>query len=280
MNAPVRSLVPELPFHLEEIAPGILLRRLYPGGKAGPDNIVANDIPGGQTWSESIMLGDEIDSFQMLVPDIRMPPNQLWPMHWHDCWTVVIIVEGGCMIGDWYMGPGDAFVAAPSIEYGPLLVGPHGCRLLEIFGDLSLSPGGYGPEYHNHPTLRWGNHVIKPREGVNKRNEGHSSLSLEGAEGMWKSRLAPGWSWELGDPADPDRGHVRFTQLAPGETIAACSRGDAYGALVLAGSFEAGGKNFAVDDVLIAARGSAIPAMRAGQDSTQVLEHFRTARAL
>ena len=122
--------------------------------------------------------------------------------------------------------------------------------------------------------------MIKPREGVNKRNEGHSSLSLEGAEGMWKSRLAPGWSWELGDPADPDRGHVRFTQLAPGETIAACTRGDAYGALALAGSFEAGGMNFAVDDVLIAARGSAIPAMRAGQDGTQVLEHFRTARAL
>ena len=46
------------------------------------------------------------------------------------------------------------------------------------------------------------------------------------------------------------------------------------------GSFEAGGKSFGVDDVLIATRGSAIPAMTAGPEGAQVLEHFRTARAL
>lgn len=280
MQAPVRSMVPERPYHLEAIAPGVTLRRLYPGGKAGPDNAVAGDIPGGQTWSENFILGEAGDAFQMLVPDIRMPANQLWPMHWHDCWTVVIIVEGSCMVGDWTMREDDVFVAAPSIEYGPLLIGPHGCRLLEIFADLALSPGGYAPEYHDHPTLLWGQHVIKPREGVNRRNEGHSSLSLEGAEGMWKSRLAPGWSWELGAPADPDRGHVRLADLAPGGTIPACTRGDAYGALVLAGSFAAGGHAFGVDDVLIAARGSAVPELRAGPDGARVLEHFRTARGL
>ncbi len=97
---------------------------------------------------------------------------------------------------------------------------------------------------------------------------------------MWKSRLAPGWSWDLGDPSDPDRSHVRLTQLAPGESIAACTRSDAYGALVMAGSFEAAAKSFGVDDVLIAARGAAIPAMTAGPQGAQVLEHFRTARAL
>ena len=97
---------------------------------------------------------------------------------------------------------------------------------------------------------------------------------------MWKSRLAPGWSWELGDPGDPERGHVRLTHLAPGESIAECTRGDAYGALVMEGSFESGGKSFAADDVLIATRGSAIPAMTAGSNGAQVLEHFRTARAL
>ena len=90
------------------------------------------------------------------------------------------------------MEPGDVFVAAPSVEYGPLLIGPAGCRLFEVFGDLSLSPGGYGPEYRDHPTLRGGTHVFKPREGINRRNEGHSSLSLEGTEGMWKTKLVPG----------------------------------------------------------------------------------------
>ena len=166
MNAPIRSLVPEKPFHLERIAPGVTWRRLHPNGMLGPDNITRNDIAGGQTWSEIIMLGDERDDFIYAIPDIRMPPNQIWPMHWHDCWTVVVVIEGRCLIGDWYMKTGDVFVAAPSIEYGPLVIGSMGCRLLEIFGDLKLSPGGYGPEYRDHPTLQGGTHVFKAREGA------------------------------------------------------------------------------------------------------------------
>ena len=57
MNAPVRSMVPAENFHTEEVAAGVTMRRLYPGGKMGPNNEVANDIPGGQTWSEIVMLG-------------------------------------------------------------------------------------------------------------------------------------------------------------------------------------------------------------------------------
>lgn len=280
MNAPIRSMVPDKPFHLEQIAPGISLRRLYPGGKAGPDNIVANDIPGGQTWSENFILGNQDDPFQMLVPDIRMPPNQIWPMHWHDCWTLVIVLEGRCLIGDWYLDVGDVFVAAPSVEYGPLLIGPAGCRLLEVFGDLSLSPGGYGPEYRDHPTLQGGNHVFMPREGINRRNEGHSSLSLEGTEGMWKTRLTPGKVWDLGDPADPERPIMRYTVLGAGETIAAATRSDDYAAQVISGSATAAGHTFAADDVLIAERGNAIPQLTAGQNGAAMLEYMRTARAL
>lgn len=280
MNAPKRSMVPANPFHIEELAPGVQLRRLYPGGMIGPDAVTRNDIVGGQTWSEGINLGNAEDRFIMSIPDIRMPPNQLWPMHWHDCWTVVLVIEGSCQIGDWNMGPSDVFVAAPSVEYGPLLIGPMGCRLLEIFADLALSPGGYGPEYHDHPTLRGGNHVFKPREGINRRNEGNSSLSLDGAEGMWKTSLAPGWSWDLGDPGDPDRSIVRDTRLAPGEAIPAQSRGDWYAALVLDGSVECSGKTLVCDDVLIVARDAAIPAMTGGADGVQLLENFRTARAL
>jgi hypothetical protein len=201
-------------------------------------------------------------------------------MHWHDCWTVVVVLEGKCLIGDWYMGPGDVFVAAPSIEYGPLVIGTMGCRMLEIFGDLALSPGGYGPEYRDHPTLRYGNHAFKPREGVNKRNEGHSSLSLEGIDGMWKSRLAPGWSWDLGEAGDPNRGVIRDTRLAAGERIAARSRDDWYAGLVLDGSVEVAGRTLVRDDVLIVERGSSVPNVTAGPDGAQLLEHFRTARAL
>jgi hypothetical protein len=280
MNAPVRSMVPAENYLVEQVSPGVTLRRLYPGGKDGPNREVYNDIPGGQTWSESFLLGDASDDFIMLTPDIRMPPNQIWPLHWHDSWTVVVVLEGRCQIGDWYMNPGDAFVAAPSVEYGPLLIGTMGCRLLEVFGDLSLSPGGYSPEYRDHPTLQGGNHVFKEREGDNRRNAGHSMVPVDGAPGMWKTRLAPGWSWDLGDPADPDRSIVACRHLAPGESVAAQSRGDWYAAMVLDGGFEAGGKSFVVDDVIIAERDAAIPAMVAGAGGAQLLEHFRTARAL
>ncbi len=280
MIPPVRSLVPEKPFAVDDIAPGVTRRRLYPGGKAGPDGIVGKLIPGGQTWSEALVLGTPHDAFMMLVPDIRMPPNQLWPMHWHDCWTVVVVLEGSCIVGDWVMGPQDVFVAAPSIEYGPLLIGPAGCRLLEIFGDLALAPGGYGPEYRDHPTLRGGTHVFSPREGINRRNEGHSSLSLEGAEGMWKSRLAPGWQWDLGEADDPERPIVRNTVLGAGESLPAAVRGDAYGALMLAGTATCGGMALTVDDAVLAEAGSAVPPITAGPDGAQILEHFRTIRAL
>lgn len=280
MNQPVRSLVPAEHFHVEQIAPGVTFRRLHPGGMLGPDEVVRNDIPGGQTWSEMIMLGSEKDDFIFGLPDIRLPPNQIWPMHWHDCWTVVVILEGRCLIGDWYMDVGDVFVAAPSVEYGPLVIGAKGCRLLEIFGDVALSPGGYGPEYHDHPTLRYGNHVIKPREGVNKRNEGNSSLSLEGVDGMWKSRLAPGWSWDLGEAGDPNRGVVKDTRLAAGESIAAQRRGDWYAALVLDGSVEVEGRTLVRDDVIIVERDSTAPTLTAGAGGVHLLESFRTARAL
>ena len=280
MNAPMRSMVPDRPFLVEDIAPGVTMRRLHPGGMLGPDEITRNEIPGGQTRSEIIMLGNEQDDFIYALPDIRMPPNQIWPMHWHDCWTVVVVVEGGCLIGDWYMEPGDVFVAAPSIEYGPLLIGPKGCRLLEIFGDLSLSPGGYGEEYKDHPTLQGGSHIFKNREGINKRNIGHSALSLEGAEGMWKSRLEPGWRWDLGDPDDPNCSVVADSRLAAGETMAATPRGDWYAALVLDGSVDVGGKTLVRDDVLLAETGSTVPEMTAGAEGVHLLENFRTTRAL
>ena len=61
MTRPVRAMVPSKPFHVEQIAPGVSFRRLYPGGMLGPDEIVRNDIPGGQTWSEIVMLGTEQD---------------------------------------------------------------------------------------------------------------------------------------------------------------------------------------------------------------------------
>jgi len=116
--------------------------------------------------------------------------------------------------------------------------------------------------------------------GIIKRNEGHSSLTVEGTEDMWKTRFEPRWRRDLGDADDPDRSVVGDRRLAPGEKIAACSRGDWYAALVLDGSVEVAGKTLVRDDVLIAERDSAIPEMVGGRDGVQLLEHFRTARAV
>ena len=280
MNYPNRSMVPEKDFHVEQLASGVKLRRLYPGGMAGPNRECYRDLPGGQVWSESFMLGTPDDDFIMCLPEIRMPPNQMFPMHWHDCWTVVILIEGRCMIGDWYMDTGDVFIAAPSIEYGPLVPGPMGCRLLEIFGDLSLSPGGYSPEYKDHLTLLGGNHVFKEREGVNTRNKGHCMLPVEGTSGMWKARLEPGWQFGLGEADDPDRPVLRYTRVQAGQTIPARERGDWYAALVLAGSAEIAGRTLVRDDVVIVERGALVPDLIAGKNGIEFLESFRTTQAL
>jgi hypothetical protein len=282
MNWARRTIVPSEPFYAEQIAPGITFRRLYPGGMRGPNGEVHNDVAGGQTWSDIVMLGDQGRDRESIfaLPDIRLPPNQIWPLHWHDCWTVVVVLEGRCLIGDWYMETGDVFVAAPSVEYGPLVIGAMGCRMLEIFHDLALSPGGYAPEYRDHPTLQGGNHVFKRREGINLRNEGHSSLSLQGTEGMLKSRLEPGQKWDLGDPHDPDHAVVRDTRLAAGGKIAKSQRGDWYGVLVLEGSIEISGRKLVRDDVIIAERGATVPEIVAGPGGAQLLENFRTTRAL
>ncbi len=122
--------------------------------------------------------------------------------------------------------------------------------------------------------------MFKEREGINTRNAGNSSLTLEGTAGMVKTKLTPGWECDLGEPSDPNRGVVRNTVLGAGETMAARTRDDWYGALVMAGSVTCGGKTFGVDDVLLAERGSAIPEVKAGPDGAQLLEHFRTSRAL
>src|SRR5260370_26437939 len=84
-----------------------------------------------------------------------MGPNRLWPMHWHDCWTAVVVLDGNLLMGDWWMERGDVLIAQPGVEYGLLLVGPQGCQLLEVFARDILSPGGYGDEYRDHPTVEY-----------------------------------------------------------------------------------------------------------------------------
>lgn len=276
----MRIIVPSEKYHSESLSPGVELMRMYPGGKNGPNGELAYDTPGGQGWTHNFYLGDQNDAFQMMVPDIRLPANQIWPLHWHDCWTAVVVIEGTCLIGDWWMQPGDVFITEPSLEYGPMLIGPNNCRLFEIFAHGHLARGGYAPEYRDHPTLQGTQAVFAERSALNKRNDGRQILPCDNVDGVTKSRLAPGQVWDLGDSADPERSVMKDTRLTPKQRIGAQRYDDWHAKIVLAGTLQVGDKTLSTDDVLLIQPGNRVDAIEAGADGAHLLELSRTARSM
>ena len=277
-----RTIVPASRYYSEQISPGVSLERFYPGGKDGPNGEVRANTPGGQVWSDIILLGDQKDPFQLSVPDIRLPANQIWPLHWHDCWVGIVVLEGQCLIGDWWMQPGDVLITEAKLEYGPLLIGPGGCRMFEIFARLHMQAGGYAPEYRDHPTLQ-GSRVpfnFAPRSGVNERNEGRQTMPIDGVKGFIKGRLSAGAQWDLGESADPDRGVMRVSQLSPGQRLTARCYDDWRAMFVLDGTLHIAGRKLGKDDFLLIRPNSPVDEIEAGVEGTQFLEVSRTARGM
>jgi len=277
-----RTLVTTERYRSEEISPGVFLERFYPGGKDGPNGEVLFDTPGGQVWSDIVLLGDEKDAFQLAVPDIRLPANQIWPLHWHDCWVGIVILDGACMIGDWWMKPGDVLITEGSLEYGPLVIGPKGCRMFEIFAKLHLSPGGYSPEYRDHPTLQDGRvpFVFTERSALNKRNDGRQTLPVDGVKGLTKGRLTPGAQWDLGKASDADRGIMKVSQLAAGQSLKPHAYADWHGILVCEGSLEIAGRPADKDAYLRIRPYSNVDEIKAGPKGALLLELARTTSGL
>jgi hypothetical protein len=275
-----RVIMPTNRCHSEEIASGVFLERFYPGGKDGPNGECLFPTNGGQGWTENIYLGTEDDDFQLMWPDIRLPANQYWPLHWHDCWTAVVVLEGQMLIGDWWMGPGDVYITRPSLEYGPLVVGPRGVRLFEIFGKAHLALGGYSPEYKDHPTLQGTMKNFYPRSAENSRNDGRMVLPSEGIDGAWKSRVTPGAQWDLGEPGDPERGILKDTRLVPGATIAPHTYQDWHLLAVMSGELQVAGRTIGKDGFLRVAPHGVVPELRAGPDGAILFEGARTAMGL
>ena len=260
------------------LSAGVTLRKIQPGGRFGPNDEVAERHPGGRTWNDGFTLGGPGDAFQMHVPDIRLPPNQLWPLHWHDCWIAVVILDGSCVIGDWWMQKGDVLITAAGVEYGPLLNGPEGCQMFEVFAQLHLAPGGYAPEYSDHPTLQGVDAAFKPRSAINLRNQGKQMLAMEGLDGFVKGRLSPGAVWDLGEADDPLRGVLRCTGLVPGEVIAAHHYDDWHGIFLLEGAMQLGSEQLICGDVLMIEPGSPVAEFTAGSDGALLFEASRTAQ--
>ena len=276
-----RTIAPKDRYRSHELSSGVLLGSFHPGGKEGPNHEVLADVPGGQTWSDLLLLGGKDEPFQLLVPDIRMPANQYWPLHWHDCWTVVLIIEGQCCIGDWWMKPGDVFITIPSLEYGPLVSGPQGCRLFEIFAQAHLAPGGYAPEYRDHPTLHGTSAVFIERSALNQRNVGRQILPCDNVPGITKTRLTPELEVNLGDVNDPERGSLKSTSLKANQQLLPAHRyEDWHAVVVLDGTVQIGGQTLGKDDYLTIRPGSRVDAIAAGAQGAQLLELALTARGM
>jgi hypothetical protein len=265
------------------VAPGVVIESFYPGGRFGPNQEVKALFPGGQCWSDVMLVGDtKADPFQLAVPDIRLPANQIWPLHWHDCWVAVVILEGDCMIGDWWMKPGDVLITAAGVEYGPLLIGPDGCRMFEIFARLHLQSGGYAREYRDHPTLQDGAYPFNftERRGDNQRNEGRQTLPIDGVAGLVKGKLSEGAQWDLGEPGDDERGVMKVHGIAAGASLAARRYSDWHALMVMEGELQFAGHTLGKDDYLLVQPNCHIDALSAGRDGALVIEVVRTARGM
>jgi len=269
----------------EVLGPGVTRSRLEPGGKDGPGNVVRDsDQPGGCTWSEMWFLGTFEDEWRMLIPDIRMAPNQYWPLHWHDCWTAVVILDGSLLMGDWWMQRGDVLIAEPGVEYGPLLNGPKGCELLEIFARDILSPGGYGGEYRDHPTRVYLQGVdsisFTPRPPALVENGRRQVVPIDGSSGLHKGRLDGNAYWDLGAAGDPERGVVFDRKLERGAVLEAGSVSDWRATLLLEGAMTVGDATFVANDILIVEPEAKLDPVVAGPEGAHLLEMARTAPAV
>jgi len=142
-----------------------------------------------------------------------------------------------------------------------------------------LSPGGYAPEYRDHPTLVGNPAVFLERSAVNARNAGRQSLPCDGAEGIWRGRLSPGATWDLGAAGDPDRGLMASVRLGRGEVRPERTYGDWAAILVLDGSVRLGDRAVERGQFLLIRPGGRLSELVGGEAGAELLELRRTARA-
>lgn len=264
----------------EELAPGVVRKRIQGGGRRGPNDEVLAEVMGGQVWSEMFMFGGDADGPPICVPDIRLPANQYWPLHYHDCWIAVIVLDGSCLIGDWHMEVGDVLITASKIEYGPLLIGPSGCQMFEVFARLHPDEGGYAPEYWDHPTLDGTTRQFAERSAINQRNAGRQTLPLGGVEGLIKGHLTGGAQWDLGETGDPERAVMRSTFLGADERVAPHRYNDWHSIFVLSGDLTLDGRPLPTNDVLVIAPNSPVGELVAGSGGAKLLEVSRIAAGM
>jgi len=83
--------------------------------------------------TSTYVLGDPLDDNAPTAAIIKYPPNWVLPRHTHACERVEIVIEGSIAVGDLTLGPGDVMEAGAGELYGPHVIGPEGCKTVEIF---------------------------------------------------------------------------------------------------------------------------------------------------
>jgi hypothetical protein len=274
--------------------PGLYVRRMKPGGRRRPDESSAPLVRGGQVWEEVWLLGSDADDFVMAIPDIRLPANQFWPMHWHDEWILVLVLDGAVLLGDRWMNRGDLAISPPDVEYGPLVAGPDGVQLFEVFARGSFG-GGYATEYRDHPTLSGEDRVcfsqdsaprpanaalispFGPRPAGSAANDGRSACPINEAPRLVTGTLSRDGCWDLGEPTDPTRGVFLERTLQPDQRLEPQTFGDWHMLLIWEGSIAAASREFSRDEVLTVPPNVRLPEMKAGDSGAHLVEFARTA---
>ncbi len=66
---------------------------------------------------------------------VRYTPGARIPPHWHASDYCSIVVDGEIEITRRRHGPGSIRLVKAGTAYGPLVVGPSGCRVIDVFAD-------------------------------------------------------------------------------------------------------------------------------------------------
>jgi hypothetical protein len=83
--------------------------------------------------TSTYVLGDPLDDKAPTAAIIEYPPNWVLPRHTHACARMEIVIEGSIAVDDMTLGPGDVMEANAGELYGPHVIGPQGCKTVEIF---------------------------------------------------------------------------------------------------------------------------------------------------
>jgi hypothetical protein len=86
-------------------------------------------------------LGREADDPAVVI--VKYPPGRVIPVHAHDTDYCSVVVEGSVEVTRRVERVGDIRVVRAGTAYGPLVVGPEGCTVIDIFASRAGIPANF-----------------------------------------------------------------------------------------------------------------------------------------